>query len=92
MVDRIIQEYRVIVRPLPVVVAGVSLYMSTQKMKSEDPNSRAGTPWLTTLFVLAVRFMVWSVVSIGVVYILAKKTDALGEDPMLWFAMMLMPT
>jgi predicted permease len=78
--------------PLPVVVAGVSLYMSTQKIKSEDPNSRTGTPWLTTLFVLAVRFVVWSVASIGVVYILAKKTDALGEDPMLWFAMMLMPT
>lgn len=76
--------------PLPVVVAGVSLYMSTQKIKSEG--SRAGTPWLTTLFVLVVRFVVWPVISIGVVYLLAEKTDILGDDPMLWFTMMLMPT
>ena len=76
--------------PLPVVVAGVSLYTSTQKIKSEG--SRAGTPWLTTLFVLVVRFVIWSVISIGVVYLLAKKTDTLGDDPMLWFTMMLMPT
>ncbi|PMD27030.1 hypothetical protein NA56DRAFT_616287 [Hyaloscypha hepaticicola] len=77
--------------PLPVVVAGVSLYTSTQKIKSEG--SRAPTtPWLTTLFVLAVRFVIWSVISIGVVYLLAKRTDTLGDDPMLWFTMMLMPT
>jgi predicted permease len=77
--------------PLPVVVAGVSLYTSTQKIKGEG--SRApSTPWLTTLFVLIVRFVIWSVISIGVVYLLAKKTDTLGDDPMLWFTMMLMPT
>ncbi|PMD30104.1 hypothetical protein L207DRAFT_474337 [Hyaloscypha variabilis F] len=76
--------------PLPVVVAGVSLYVSTRKIKGEG--SRAGTPWLTTLFVLVVRFAVWSVISIGFVYLLAKKTHVLGEDPMLWFTMMLMPT
>lgn len=78
--------------PLPVVIAGVSLYTSTQKIKNEDDNSRPGTPWLTTLFVLAVRFVIWPVMSIGVVYLLAKKTDSLGVDPMLWFTMMLMPT
>lgn len=78
--------------PLPVVVAGVSLYMSTQKIKNEDASQRTGTPWLTTLFVLVVRFVIWPVMSIGVVYLLAKKTDSLGVDPMLWFTMMLMPT
>jgi predicted permease len=78
--------------PLPVVVAGVSLYMSTQKMKSEDASQRTATPWLTTLFVLVVRFAIWPVLSIGVVYLLANKTDSLGDDPMLWFTMMLMPT
>jgi predicted permease len=76
--------------PLPVVVAGVSLYTSTQKIKSE--RSGAGTPWLTTLFVLVVRFVVWSIISIGFVYLLASKTETLGDDPMLWFTMMLMPT
>jgi hypothetical protein len=30
--------------------------------------------------------------SIGFIYALAKKTDILGTDPMLWFTMMLMPT
>jgi hypothetical protein len=78
--------------PLPVVIAGVSLYTSTQKVKNEDGDSGAGTPWLTTLFVLVVRFAIWPVMSIGVVYFLAKKTDSLGADPMLWFTMMLMPT
>ena len=38
------------------------------------------------------RFVIWSVISIGVVYLLAKRTDTLGDDPMLWFTMMLMPT
>jgi len=78
--------------PLPVVVAGVSLYMSTQKIKNEGASQSTGTPWSTTLFVLVVRFAIWPVISIGVVYLLAKKTDSLGVDPMLWFTMMLMPT
>lgn len=77
--------------PLPVVVAGVSLYLSTQK-PSSSPSSASKTPWLTTAFVLVIRFLVWPVLSIGVVYALAMRTDVLGEDPMLWFAMMLMPT
>ena len=76
--------------PLPVVVAGVSLYLSMQKAK--DENSREATPWLTTTFILVIRFVIWPVVSIGLIYGLAKKTDILGTDPMLWFAMMLMPT
>jgi auxin efflux carrier family protein len=76
--------------PLPVVVAGVSLYVSTRKIKGEG--SRSGTPWLTTLFVLVVRFAIWPVISIGVIYLLAKKTNSLGDDPMLWFTLMLMPT
>ena len=38
------------------------------------------------------RFVVWPVLSIGVIYFLAKETNVLGIDPMLWFTMMLMPT
>lgn len=83
--------------PLPVVIAGVSLYNAMQQTKEDDssPNSpRKGvdTPWLTTAFVLIVRFVVWPMLSIGVIYVIAKKTDYLGNDPMLWFTMMLMPT
>ena len=76
--------------PLPVVVAGVSLYLSAQRPKSE--NMQSTTPWLTTTFVLVVRFILWPVLSIGVIFLLASKTDLLGNDPMLWFALMLMPT
>jgi predicted permease len=76
--------------PLPVVVAGVSLYLSMTEKKSE--RAGAGTPWLTTGFILVVRFVVWPVLSIAVIYGLARCTGVVGEDPMLWFTMMLMPT
>jgi auxin efflux carrier family protein len=78
--------------PLPVIVAGVSLYTSMQRAKSDDAHGRVGTPWLTTIFVLAMRFVVWPALSIGVIYFLAKETNILSADPMLWFTMMLMPT
>jgi auxin efflux carrier family protein len=77
--------------PLPVVIAGVSLYTSMLRVKSGN-SPAASTPWLTTIFVLVVRFVLWPVVSIVVIYALATKTNMLGSDPMLWFAMMLMPT
>lgn len=79
--------------PLPVVVAGVSLYTCMKKVQSEEESAAdSGTPWLTTIFVLVVRFAVWPVMSIAIIYGLAKNTDVLGVDPMLWFTMMLMPT
>jgi len=79
--------------PLPVVVAGVSLYTSMQRVRNEEnAHTSGGTPWLTTMFILATRFVVWPVASIGLIYFLAKETNILGEDPMLWFTMMLMPT
>ena len=48
-------------------------------------------------FILAVRFVVWSAASIAIVYGLARVRLSgggllLDDDPMLWFAMMLMPT
>ncbi|RDL38803.1 Uncharacterized protein BP5553_03143 [Venustampulla echinocandica] len=83
--------------PLPVVIAGVSLYNATKRTKEDadsghSPRESVNTPWLTTAFVLMVRFVVWPILSISVIYLLAKKTNFLGDDPMLWFAMMLMPT
>ena len=75
---------------LQVVVVGVKLSSSLRKMKrGEDSGS---VPWKPTLFVLIVRFIIWPVISIAVIYALAAKTNLLSEDPMLWFAMMLMPT
>lgn len=69
--------------PLPVVVAGISLYTSMKRVRNDS--HPAATPWLTTIFVLVVRFLVWPVISIATIYLLAKKTDLLGDDPMLWF-------
>ncbi len=79
--------------PLPVVIAGVSLYMSIRKANSDEhAHHSAGTPWLTTTFILMIRFVIWPVASIAIIYVLAKQTNFLGDDPMLWFTMMLMPT
>lgn len=77
--------------PLPVVVAGVSLYTSVATPKGGS-RPHVSTPILETLFILVVRFVIWPVASIGMVYALAAKTDLLGTDPMLWFTLMLMPT
>ncbi|RFU30925.1 hypothetical protein B7463_g5404, partial [Scytalidium lignicola] len=71
--------------PLPLLVAGVSLYTASQQVGGKN------IPWLTALFVLVVRFVLWPVASIGAIYLLASKTNILGNDPMLWFTMMLMP-
>jgi auxin efflux carrier family protein len=78
--------------PLPVVVAGVSLYTSMTRPPPSHQHAAVKTPWVVTIFILVVRFVLWPVMSIAVIYALATKTDVLGSDPMLWFAMMLMPT
>jgi auxin efflux carrier family protein len=77
--------------PLPVLVAGVSLYLATRRPASEQ-NRDSSLSYATTAFILGVRFVLWPVLSIGLVYLLCKKTTWLGDDPMLWFALMLMPT
>ncbi|KAH7082767.1 auxin efflux carrier [Paraphoma chrysanthemicola] len=83
--------------PLPLIVAGISLYTSYQESKeaSEAEAAKSRIPIATTLFILLVRFFVWPVLSIGGVYAVVKeqgRDGVLGNDPMLWFAMMLMPT
>lgn len=79
--------------PLPLVVAGISLYTSYQDSKQHNGvAAQAGTPIATTVFILVIRFILWPIISIGTVYAIAKHTSALGSDPMLWFTMMLMPT
>ncbi|KAF2403407.1 hypothetical protein EJ06DRAFT_546668 [Trichodelitschia bisporula] len=80
--------------PLPVVIAGVSLYTSEAQARARGTAGGGGTGsgglW-TSIFILVVRFVVWPVGSIAVIYALAKR-GVLGDDPMLWFALMLMPT
>ncbi|KAJ9131349.1 Auxin efflux carrier [Pleurostoma richardsiae] len=77
--------------PLPVIIAGVSLFASIRDARrNHDPISKL--PWGPISFILAFRFIVWPVASIALVYLLASKTNVLGDDPILWFTMMLMPT
>jgi len=78
--------------PLPVVIAGVSLYTSYvaargQTQQSSNNNHQAT---YTTVFVLVVRFIIWPIASIALIYALASRTSLLGSDPMLWFTLMLM--
>jgi len=78
--------------PLPVVIAGVSLYLSVKHARTHVSSGDSSIPWATTIFVLMIRFVVWPVMSIALIYGLVKETNVLGSDPMLWFTMMLMPT
>ena len=75
---------------LQVVVVGAKLSSSLRKMKRGEDSGTV--PWIATVFVTIMRFIVWPAVSIAFIYILASRTNVLDNDPMLWFAMMLMPT
>ncbi|KAF1848982.1 uncharacterized protein K460DRAFT_83755 [Cucurbitaria berberidis CBS 394.84] len=81
--------------PLPLIVAGISLYTSYQEGKQGGDQSSTAIPRATTAFILVVRFVIWPIFSIGVIYAIVQhsgRNGFLGDDPMLWFAMMLMPT
>ncbi|KAH0830856.1 auxin efflux carrier superfamily [Fonsecaea pedrosoi] len=80
--------------PLPVVVAGVSLYTAMQEARqaSREGQKTQHMPWLTVTFIMVVRFVLWPAASIYFIFLVASKSTVLGPDPMLWFAMMLMPT
>ncbi|KAK4160330.1 auxin efflux carrier [Cladorrhinum sp. PSN259] len=77
--------------PLPVLVTGVSLFDSSMEARKSNQKS-VRLPWLTVLFILVVRFVIWPLASIASIYFLAAKTGWLGSDPILWFTMMLMPS
>ncbi|CAK7262922.1 hypothetical protein SEPCBS57363_000303 [Sporothrix epigloea] len=80
---------------LPVVVAGVSLYTAIRAPKKKDNDDAAGKekklPWAVMIYVLLARFVLWPLASIAVIYLLASQTKLVGDDPMLWFTLMLMP-
>lgn len=89
-----LKQIGVLFVPLPVVIAGTSLYTAYTNTKEKGGNGSSetkGLPWMTVSYIMLVRFVVWPVAAIGFVYVLASKTSVLGDDPMLWFTMMLMP-
>jgi auxin efflux carrier family protein len=75
---------------LQVVVVGVTLSSSLRKLKRGEDSGHV--PVVATLVIVFVRFVLWPIISIAFIWMLATKTNLLGDDPMLWFTMMLMPT
>jgi hypothetical protein len=74
---------------LQVIVVGIKLSSSLLKWKKGEASGRMPWgPWATVTFV---RFVLWPAISISLIYAFATKTGVLDEEPMLWFAMMLMP-
>ncbi|EKM77880.1 hypothetical protein AGABI1DRAFT_60805 [Agaricus bisporus var. burnettii JB137-S8] len=48
-------------------------------------------PRNAVIVIMITRFLVSALMSIGIIYLLAVKTNLLGHDPVLWWSMMLMP-
>ncbi|KAL8693020.1 MAG: hypothetical protein Q9218_002077 [Villophora microphyllina] len=85
-----IQNVGEIFAALQVVVVGVKLSKCLRKMKRGEQSG--SIPWLPSTIVLLMRFVIWPCISISVIYLLATRTRVLPYDPILFFAMMLMPT
>lgn len=74
---------------IQIIVVGVKLSQSLRKMKKGEESG--AVPWRSMTFITVVRFFIWPAISIPIIWALATKTTWLSEDPILWFAMMLMP-
>ncbi|KAF6812599.1 transporter C5D6.04 [Colletotrichum musicola] len=77
---------------LQVVVVGVKLSKALLQFKHGSESKESRVPAVPFLAVTFVRFIVWPLISIAVIYGLASKTNVLEKDALLWFCMMLMPT
>jgi predicted permease len=71
-----------------IIVVGVKLSQSLRKMKAGEDSGAISKKSMA--FVFFMRFFFWPAVTIPLIYALATKTTILSDDPMLWFAMMLM--
>lgn len=74
---------------LQVIVVGVKLSQAMLKMKKGEKSG--SVPWKPFMIVSVLRFLIWPLISIPLIWALATKTNWLDQDPILWFAMMLMP-
>ncbi|RMZ02761.1 hypothetical protein D0862_05910 [Hortaea werneckii] len=74
---------------LQVIIVGVKLSRALLRMKKGEESGHV--PWLPLVIITTIRFIMWPAISIGVVYLLATKTNVLPADPLMWFVMMLMP-
>lgn len=74
---------------LQVIVVGVKLSLSLRLMKEGE--EAGNLPLGTVLCVTFVRFILWPAISIPLIWALAAYTNLLTDDPMLWWALMMMP-
>ncbi|KAJ5979411.1 hypothetical protein N7501_002753 [Penicillium viridicatum] len=74
---------------LQIFMVGCKLGITFERMVAEGHSGRIPVKAITTIFV--VRLVVWPALSVSLIYGLAKRTQLLGDDPILWFSMMLMP-
>ncbi|KAF8249229.1 hypothetical protein K440DRAFT_598944 [Wilcoxina mikolae CBS 423.85] len=72
---------------LQMFVVGTKLSDSLTPKGSASPRP----PKRAIAVIFLIRFVFWGAVSIPTIYILATKTKLLGNDPMLWWSMMLQP-
>ncbi|KAI8942269.1 hypothetical protein NX059_000348 [Plenodomus lindquistii] len=75
---------------MQIIVVGVKLSQSMLKMKRGEDSGQVNKGSLA--IVTFIRFIVWPLISIPLIWAMASKTKLLDADPMLWFSMMLMPT
>ncbi|KAJ5179293.1 hypothetical protein N7492_002503 [Penicillium capsulatum] len=73
---------------LQIFMVGCKLGVTFERMVAEDDSGRI--PMRAIATIILVRLVLWPALSISLIYGLAK-TNILGNDPMLWFSMMLMP-
>ncbi|KAF2497363.1 membrane transporter [Lophium mytilinum] len=74
---------------LQIIVVGVKLSQSLRKMKKGEESG--AVPWRSMTFITFIRFILWPLISIPIIWAVATRTSFLDADPILWFAMMLMP-
>lgn len=78
---------------LQIFLVGCKLGVAFERMVARNgtggDSSRIPRRAITIIFL--VRLIAWPAVSISLIYGLAKHTKLLGDDPILWFSMMLMP-
>ncbi|KAM7204694.1 Auxin efflux carrier [Naviculisporaceae sp. PSN 640] len=75
---------------LQVLVVGVKLSLSLRKLK-EGHEESGDVPWRAIVFVTGWRFILLPALAVPLIWALASYSPVLGNDPILWFAMMMMP-
>ncbi|EXJ93616.1 hypothetical protein A1O1_02008 [Capronia coronata CBS 617.96] len=75
---------------LQVVIVGVQLATSLRKLKQGEESGPV--PWVPMVFILAARYLIWPAIGIATIWGFAAKTNVFGNDRMLWFTMMVMPS